>query len=125
MPHELPPLPNNLSKLSKDELKVLIEEKYAATKPINDAMVDASFQILEITKEIYRRTIDLALPGVAIKRVRRVTSIGCNVSYTKGIPEILKRVAAFKQEGIEIISVDFDETLNEYHFYALPTEKTP
>jgi len=97
-----------------------LTQGYTESKPINDQLVDASLRIQALTAEVYRRAIMKQLPDVPLGRKRTVMRISCTVHPNQGILQISQRVAFLREEGIEIVSVDYDENTGEYSCYAEP-----
>lgn len=113
--------------MSKEEIMDGLVQAYADAKPINDAMVDAGLRVQALTAEIYRRSIAKQLPGVPVNRLRTVMRVECSVHPNKGLPEIARRLAHLNEQGVEVISVGYDENTAAFSFYAAPEfdVKTP
>lgn len=106
--------------LPKDDLLAAMTQAYADAKPINDSMVDAGLRLQAVTAEIYRRSIIKHLPAVPLGRRRTVMRIECTVHPNHGLPRLVQRLKELETEGIEIISVEYDENTGAYSFFAAP-----
>jgi len=115
--------PTTLANLPKEQITAQLTAAYARAEPINNQMVDVSMEIQRLIAEIYRRAI-IKNAGLEPVRVKCVMSIGANVHPNKGIPELVRRLEEFASAGLKIVRVEFNETLNEYRFYADPETPT-
>lgn len=110
--------PTDLSSLPKDELLARLEKCYADYKPVNDQVADIADQVNLIGREIYRRLLAKALPGLPVGSGRLVASIGCNVNPSKGGPQLLARIEQLAQQDIKVVRIEFEESLCEYRLYG-------
>lgn len=109
-----------IAAMPKEEIMAALLKAYSDAKPINDNLVDLALRTQALTAEIYRRSIRLQLPDLPLKRRRTVMRIECTVHPNHGLPQIAKRLADLKAEGIAVLEIEYDENTGAYSFYAAP-----
>lgn len=104
-----------------------MEGLYAEAKPHQDAIVEISTDMLEGSREVFRRIIVKTLQPLEVPftETRIVTRLSCSLNCL-GQPalELQRRLNKFKEEGVRITKVEFDTVLHEFIFHTAIAVKT-
>lgn len=112
--------PNLAATYSKEQVMEALARGYTESKPINDALVDASLNIQVLTAEIYRRSIMKQLPGMKMVRRRTVMEVDTKIHPNNGLPLIAQRLVKLQEDGVPIVEVSYDENTGKFSFLTGP-----
>jgi len=103
-----------------------MERTYSDAKPLQDQLAEKSVEILTLSAEVFRRIIAKHLPEVEWRRTNIVTELSCSLNCL-GQPalELSRRLNQFKEQGVNIVAVEFDEMQRRYIFHTAPKGGAP